>query len=166
MQNTTLSNLKPADLLTPDLFACVRAYLLARTYAECERERVDKIHAQILRECPIEADQFEKRGPITSAGKLYLSSNEEACKDFYREADRRLRAAGIKPDAMPRDHCPALVAESLQRDAEHLLVDTAAPVFGLTRDKLLNAGMDTYRKFLDLVVSAAVVSPQFEAPTL
>jgi len=66
---------------------------------------------------------------------------------------------------LPKDHCPALTAESLQRDAEHLIVEVAADYFdGITVHKLICCGLEKYHKFIDLIVGMCVNHPDFEAP--
>ncbi len=156
---------KIQDMLTPEIRSCVNAYLMARAYAETMREKVDAIHREILTECPIYADKHEGR-QIFKSGDLYLCTNDALCQDFYEEADKRLRAAKLKPDNMPVDHCPALVAEHLQVKTEWLLIGAAGEPFGITNDKLLCTpnGLENRQKFIDLVVSLIVNQPDFKNP--
>lgn len=156
------------DIDTPAVHSLVRAYLLARTFAEVQRERVDAIHLAILTECPIYADQFDTTEQITHSKDLYLSSDEAACQDFYAESDARLRKAGIKPADMPRDYCPALVAENLLRKIERELIDVSGKPFGVDADGLLCArgGLDNWKQWIDLVCKLIVNLPNFEAPKL
>lgn len=156
------------DIDTPAVHSMVRAYLMARTFAECQRERVDEIHLAILTECPIYADMRDGGEAITRSKDLYLTTDEAACQDFYAEADARLRKAGIKPADMPRDHCPALVAENLLRKIERELIDVSGKPFGVTADKLLCArnGLENWKQWVDLVCKLIVNLPNFEAPKL
>jgi hypothetical protein len=158
--------------ITPEIKSAVGTYLLAKAYAQTMREAVNLIHREILVECPIFADDTERRGnhkgkQILSSGQLYLCSNEALCDDFYAESNTRLRKVGLKPDAMPDDHCPALVAENLERLAAQSLIESAQVVFhGLTVQKLLCAGLDKYNQYIDLLCRLVVSMPDFKAPIL
>lgn len=158
---------KLKDIDTPTVHTLVHAYLLARTHAECQRERVDAIHLEILTECPIYADKDDGQA-ITKSGNLYLTSDDQACKDFYAEADLRLRNAGIKPMGMAHESCPALVAENLLRKTERALIDESGKNFGVSSESLLCAcnGLDNWEKWLDLVCKLIVNLPNFVAPKL
>jgi hypothetical protein len=155
------------DIDTPAVHSLVRAYLMARTYAECQRERVDAIHFEILTECPIYADKDDGQA-ITKSGDLYLTSDDQACKDFYAEANARLRHAGIKPTEMADEFCPALVAEHLLRKTERILIDESGKAFGVSADGLLGTskGLENWQKWLDLVCKLIVNLPNFETPKL
>lgn len=154
---------KMHEVLTDEVRSCVNAYLMARAYAETMRARVDEVHRKILTECPIYADKSDGRQILTS-GDLYLSKNEVHCRDFYDEADKRLKAAKIKPNDMPTDWCPALVAENLQTKTERLLIDASGEPFGVTYHNLLCAGLDARQKWLDLIVEMVVNSRGFKNP--
>ena len=156
---------KIQDVLTQEVKSCVSAYLLARAYAKTMRDEVDAIHLQILTQCPVYADKSDGRQILTS-GELYLCTDDALCRDFYDEADKRLRAAKLKPSDMPTDHCPALVAEHLQTKTEWLLIAAAGEPFGITNDKLLCSknGLENRQKFIKLVVGLVVNSPGFRSP--
>ena len=161
-------NLTVKDI-TPAMRSSVKAYLLSRAYAKTMRAAVDKVHREILTECPIYRDKHTgRRGPggaqIFKSSDLYLCSNDNICQDFYNEADYRLRKAGLKPDDMLKDYCPALVAEHLQMDAEHLVIESTAEMLGEEDflHRLLCNGMDKYHKFINLVTGMIVNMPNFE----
>ena len=156
------------DIDTPAVHSLVSAYLMARTYAECQRERVDAIHLAILTECPIYADMRDGGKAITRSKDLYLSTDEAACKDFYAEANARLRHAGIKPTDMADEFCPALVAEHLLCNTERALIEESGKTFGVTADGLLCArgGLDNWQKWIDLVCQLIVNLPNFVTPKL
>lgn len=112
----------------------VRNYLLLKTLAEMKREEVDAIHLEILTEAPIFSDAEFSRRPrrqILKSNELYLSTDEDACKDFYAESNARLKAAGIKPEEMESDYCPALVAENVARAAAREMFDYGREAFGI-----------------------------------
>lgn len=155
---------KMNEVITPEVKSYVNAYLMARAYAETMRAKVDAIHRDILTECPIYADVHGHTQQIFKSGDLYLCSNDALCRDFYDESNKRLRAAKLKPDDMPVDHCPALVAEHLQVKCEWALIEAAGRPFGITNDKLLCNGLKTRQEFIDLVCKMVVKLPGYKNP--
>lgn len=158
---------------TPEVRACVLAYLMARAYAETMREKVDEIHGEILRECPLTNDLDVKHGldeprALTDPSKAYLCTDEVLLADYYAESDKRLRAAKLKPDDMPATHCPALVAERLQTEAEWALIKASGGPLGVTNNGLLQIGrgLEKREQWIGLVVSFILDRPGFEAPKL
>jgi len=154
--------------ITPGMQSAVKAYLMSRAYAETMREAVDKIEREILKECPLTNDLEINRGKpareITEPKHVYLCDNDDLLEEHYTAVNHRLRAEGLKPDDMPDDHCPALVAEHLQMDAEHLVVESTAEMLGEEDflHRLICHGMDKYHKFIDLVTGMIVNMPGFE----
>ena len=150
----------------------VGTYLLARTLAEVTRKEVDAIETEILAEMPpFRATLCGEDGHrITNPRDLYLAEGQdEQMEAYYAETDKRLRAAGIKPDDMADDFCPACVAESLLLDTERLIIETGAPMVGQGddfADKLLCGKMEHRDKFIDLTVRLVVSLPDFKAPEL
>jgi len=159
---------KLSDLTTPEVKRAVGAYLLARAYAETMRERVDEIERQILAECPIYAAERWGGEQILTGKRLYLASDDAKAllEDFYAEANHRERKAGLKHKDMPDEHCPALVAESKQCDAENLLIDISGRPFGVNCSKLLTGGqaLERRQKWIDLVVGCIVNLSDFRNP--
>lgn len=150
--------------------SAVNAYLMARTLAEATREQVDKIHREILAECPI-YDDLTLDGKRTATGRaitksadLYLSEDEDACQDFYTEADIRLRRAGIKPANMPQGHCPALVAEHLQIQTENLLIECALEAMGEPKENRAYIYLEKRRRFIDLICGLVVNQEGYKNP--
>ena len=153
------------DMVTDGIKGGVRAVLIAHAFAETMRAEVDKVYLEILTECPVYADQFDNTRQILKVNDLYLCSDKDLCQDVYDEAHVRLRAARLKPADMDRDKCPALVAERLLVDTEHILVLAAEEVFeGVTLEKLICAGMGKYRKWIDLLCGLVVSLPDFRNP--
>lgn len=168
--NITKSN------ITPALKTIVNAVLIAKASAKLMRSEVDKIQRAVLQECPLNlADEWKARGradrplKITEPKDTYLSNDAEFA-DYSAECSKRERAAGLKPESMPEDHCPALVAEDIERQAVALLIDEAAASLGLDmsgadlRQKLFCLGLDQYNRFVDLVIGLVVNSPDFKNP--
>ena len=163
--------MKPEDALTPGVKSAVRAYLMARAYAETMREKVDEVYREILTECPVYADQFGHTEQILNSKDLYLCSDDTLCQDAFEIANHRLRAVGLKPDNMPDSHCPALVAENIQMEAEQLVIDNMAEALGQEgkkpgdfRHRLICSGLDKYHQFIDLACKLVINAPGFEPP--
>jgi len=163
------SNLTKEDV-TPAVKSSVNAYLLARTYAETKRGQIDAIQRAILAEFPIYA-KLDNGELITDPKHVYLCTDEAELKFYYDECNVRTRAAGLKPDDMPDSHCPALVAETIQTQTEHLLIECGAEMLGVDDpkgfgNKLLCSGLKHYEEFIRLIVSLVVNLPDYKAPRL
>lgn len=150
-------NLKQiADAMSRELFSPVNAYLLAATLAKAERERMDKVDADILDFMDVRDDKGER---ITDPRRSYRMTDEYWAA-YYAERDKRIREMGYK---VPKDHCPALIAEELQRKAEHLILETAAKHMPeLDPNRLLCCGMEKYREAIRLLVGLAVNHPKYQ----
>ena len=148
----------------------VNTVLLARTYFEVMNEAVQKVHSEILEQMEIYSDDIPSRGRkkerILNSGNLYLSKDEALCKKFYLKADAILKEKKIKPQDMDALQCPALTANSTLRDAQHLLIEAAAPFFNITLDKLLCSknGLEKHRKYLDLLCGLVTNFPGWKSP--
>lgn len=142
-----------------------RAVCKAQAVAETMREAVDKIQRQILLDVELYDDLAAEHGGrerqrITDPKLTYLSTDEAACQRYFAECNKRTRAAGLKPDDMPDEYCPALVAEDIQRRAERALLDSGGTLFGFTADSLLSG--DLWERGLKLFLGAALTSDRKE----
>lgn len=173
---TTKPTSKKPIVITPEVKAAVNAVLVATTYAQTVRAEVDKIERGVLEECPLHFSKKIRREAgdekvITEPSRAWMGDEAEFL-DFCQESSKRERAAGIKPPEMPDEHCPALVAECIVRDAEHLLIECTASMLGVDDspadfiNRLLCQGMETYRKFIDLAIRMVVASPDFKKPKI
>jgi len=152
--------------ITPTIKSCVNSYLIAKVFAETMREKVNKVHREILTERPIYADKDDGR-QIFESKYLYLCSDENLCEDFFREANIRLRKAGLKPPKMGDEFCPALVAERLLTEAEHALIEATREIFrDVTVYKLLCHGLDSFHKYIDLWCKVVINLPDYKPPKL
>jgi hypothetical protein len=147
---------------SPVMHSLVNSYLLQRAYTEITREQVDLVYAAILNEIPAYATLDQTNERITKSSDLYLCEDNELCARIYDEADKRLKAAGIKPQDMHHDYCPALVAEDELRKIVRVLVDTSGKPMGVSADRLLCTGMKQYDKWVDLVIGVVINSPNFK----
>lgn len=156
------------------LQSCVNAYLLAKTHAEFWREKMTDWERQELARYEYKADpkwhERNSRFPvrITNPKDTHLLAQPDDWNAFFEERQHfvdSLNVPGLKPG-----NCPACVAECLQRDTEHLLIETAAetlPELGnVTVDALLCAGLDAYHKMINLVVCMVISLPGWKAPVI
>lgn len=143
---------KVAKALTPMVNAC----LMARAHAQLMREAVTPIYAAVLDFC----DVHDKDGTrITDPDKAWHMHDKYAA-DYYAECDKRIREAGYEVEP---GYCPALIAEGLQRDAERLLIQSAAEhVPGLDYDRLLCAGLGKLKECVRLLEGLVVNSPGYK----
>lgn len=146
----------------------VNNYLLARTYAECKREEVDKIERQVLADDEYFARNFlpkGQRGPrfrVTEPKDSWLMEEDDMLRYHKRLCDIHL-AAGFADAA--KGYCPALVAEGLQTDTEHLLLDAADEYIpGISGAKF--AEREKRQKAIDLIVGLVVNFPGYVPPEI
>ena len=170
MDTTKLTAASVAAELRP----AVDAVLMTMAYAQLMREKVDAIRREILTECPLTPGEFAMKmretAPITDPKSVYLCDDAAQLEDYYAECDKRERAARLKPADMAKEHCPALVAESAQREAEHLMLDCFAELIKfegggkLFRHRLLCRGLDEFKRAKDLCIKIVVNMPGYKSP--
>jgi hypothetical protein len=162
--------------VTPGLKSAVSAYLMARARAEVLREKIDKIEREILESAcyfsnPLLADHsITKR--ITEPSESYLLKEDDA-RDYLLDVRAALMESGYDIKQVPNEpehhyFCPALTAESLQTTTEHLIIENGAEMLGEDpkdfSHRLLCAGLDKYKEFIDLCVKLVVNLPDFKKP--
>ena len=153
------TDLKPQDI-TPELRQAVAVYLDAVAKARVIREKVDAVQRTILTEMVLIDGTERERGRITDPKRTWMCRDDEVLHRYYAEVDSRLRAAGLKPDEMETDYCPALVAEDVQRKAEWAIFDTASTMLEmeLSGQELnsgllcMKKGLEKRQEFIDLTV--------------
>jgi hypothetical protein len=169
--------------VTQDVISSVNAYLLARTHAEVLTEKVTAIKRDILATANYYPDpEHVRRGlepnePVTDPEYDWLLRDDEF-HDYLIELKARLIAAGYVINPIPGEpeysyYCPALTAESLQRETEILLIESAAEMMGEEKPEEFNnrllchaSGLETRQKFIDLVVKLVVNMPGYKAPRI
>lgn len=153
MQATTTNARALAKLVRPE----VDTLLLATAFAQCERERVDKIQRKILRDM----------GVTCEPDKTYQLADSTA-KDYFDRCSAWHLSEGFAEAA--QGYCPALTAETLQTEAENALIKTAEQFFpDCTNHRLLcgtksQGGLETRRKYLDLLIGLVVNYPGYTNP--
>ena len=130
-----------------DFAPLVVAYVAARTIAETLREKKNGIARAILAGYEMHSRYDGKR--ITEESRTYEADDEHATK-YYALMNAAMRKAGLKPDDMPDEYCPALVAESKLVDVEWTLIKALAPRFGMDPSRV-GGRLDFRKQFLDLV---------------
>lgn len=140
-----------------DTKTCVRAYLLAKAFAECERVRVDAYIKPLFELYTFKvAERFQKRRGcgelVTKPDDLFLCEDEAEMAKFYAECDKEHRKHGFtgKPG-----QCPALVAESLAILAENTLLEHTLNELPLGIEMWQMHG-ENRKKMLKLTISMVV----------
>jgi hypothetical protein len=169
-KTTTKPSARTAREMSLALVPQVNAYLLARTVAEARRDEVDATKRRLLAEGHyFTSAKWAPRMPvkrILSPDGDWLMDDEQA-KGYYAALDAAHKAAGY--DLEP-GHCPALVAEHVQTQAEWALIEAAQKWFPeVTNDRLLcgtktTGGVETRQQYIDLLVKLVVNAPGYVAP--
>jgi len=137
-----------------DTAPAARAVLMAKVFAQMERERVDAYTRPIFESfkfqyCGELAGKCQLTGPIADPKHLYLC-DDPLVPAYYEDCDKAHREHGFTG---PHGHCPALTAEHLVIVAENLLIGLAAPIFGINVPDLT---LEHREKYLDLLIGACL----------
>jgi hypothetical protein len=152
---TKTPTLEQFKQFSADIAPAARAVLMARIFAELERERVNAYIRPIFDSYRFEyAERWKEidgcRGLIQDPDHLYLCDDEPMMRAYYADCDDAHRAHGFKG---PQGHCPALTAEHLVTVTERALIDLAEPLFGVSGDHLCG---ENRTKYLELLIGAAL----------
>jgi hypothetical protein len=151
MKTPTLAQFKA---FSRDIAPAARAVLMARVFAEMERERVNAYIRPIFESFKFEYGPDITRGHLSGLipdqKDLYLCEDENRLKDYYAECDRAHRDHGFTG---PDGHCPALVADNLAMRTESMLIDLAKDLFGFDSTQLYG---EDRKKCLDLLIGAGI----------
>jgi hypothetical protein len=163
--------LTPANAanLAKTLKPAVDLVLITKAKAEILREEIDALDAKLLAEREYRiAAEWVKQGDaderITEPKNTWLMGDEDAAI-FHRLRADAIEAAGY--EVPTREFCPALIAESAERDAIATMIELATTMPGLehmtgnrvlcgTKDK---NGLDFYREYTDLLIKIVVNAP-------
>lgn len=125
------------------------AVLMAKAFAQLERERVNAYVLPIFAEYEFYTDLEAKRDckleRIADPRNLYLSENEKLVADYYAACDHAHREHGFTG---PAGHCPALTAENLLMQAERFLLDAGCKLFGIDEAYVYGKDRDQMLKLL------------------
>jgi len=78
--------------------------------------------------------------------------NDNDFKVYLDETNEEREKVGLKVDNP--EHCPLLVAEHMQIQAEHLLIDSMEPVTKLKAEDIYN--LDHYKRMVDITLRLLV----------
>lgn len=123
--------------------------LNARAHAELERERVAAYIRPVFESFTWPAGMDGHA--ITGHKDIYLCEDEELCRRYFDACDAAHRLHGFTG---PKDHCPALVAESEQIQAENLLLREGCALMGIERESLFG---DLRARFLETLLGACTI---------
>ena len=146
----------------------VNAVLLARVYAETKRAQVDAVKREVLAagQYMVAPDQRRDDAPERIADPMFdwlMTTVDFAA--YCITCDKIERERGIKPADMPVEHCPALVAEDVQRKAQHVLLECAGEAMGQPKfAELVTRSLDGYEKAIDLLCRMVVNRPGYKNP--
>ncbi len=148
MSTTTTPTLDTFKQWAKDVQPAAKAVLMARVFAEMERERVDAYIRPIFEGYHFDTlpKIHDYTGPINDVDHLYLCADEMQVAAFFAECDTAHRAHGFTG---PEGHCPALTAEHLVIVAEQCLMDLAKPLFGIE-----DVYGENRTKYLELLIGA------------
>ena len=171
--------MKMPKQLPQELKSAVDAYLIARALAECERAKVDEIERRILAtanyySAPSMRAPGEPPRPIKDPKESWLLEESEF-HDYLLDVRAALEKAGYEIEQQGPNRysysCPACSAEYLQLQAEWMVIEAGARMFGDKEPKTMNnrllcdaKGLERRKKFLDLVVGLVVNFPGFVSP--
>lgn len=150
-----------------DMKSAARGCFLAMAYTGTVRPIVEGYQHDILSEYQFRTDVEQYDGKRVYPDKVVLNPDhtymltEDDFAFYLAECRTAQSAAGLKTES--RDHCPLLVAESIQRDAEHLLIDAMEPLTGINFNTILGSRnfIDHLKKYIDL--SLKLLAPFVDA---
>jgi hypothetical protein len=155
--------------VTPEVIKAGYAYIATLAATQTTAEIVEPIYAKVLdgfefyNDLETEHERSRPRRRITDPKDMYLSTDEEQVNAYYAAVDKALRENGIKPQDMPAEHCPLLVAEHNQIKAEWALISAAAAMLGDDHPETFNHrllcqsnGLEKRRDFIELTAKLVV----------
>ena len=183
LENGKMNKMTMKDV-SPELISAVNAWLLATVHHKMEKQKMDKMDAEILEDLNVYmADDFvahlsgnERKSSVVKDesglrildSKILYMASDETAKKFYEERSNRIEKMGY---SVERGYCPALIADGIVMECEQLIIDASCKILGLGdgekwKNKLLchGDGLTTLKKWIDLCVGLVVNMPGFESP--
>ena len=150
---------------TPNTFKTLRTLAAdvmdKRSKAAALRTQIDAIKRGILGAGNFVSEYDGTR--ITEPSRDWMMEDDQA-EGYYALLDDAKIAAGFDPEPIREGFCPALVAESAVRDAEHDLIEAGRQIPGcehVTSHQLLctksqhGGGLETHAAWIDLLINLA-----------
>lgn len=126
----------------------VQNLLLAKSFAKKEENRVNEYINPIFNKYNF--IDFRTNEKICDQEQLYRSNQEDEIQRFFKECDEAHRQNGFNGGF---GCCPALIAKNEINTAEKNLIDKAEKFFNTSHQDLVCFGMNTYHKYVDLLVN-------------
>lgn len=154
LAHTSMKNFKPSA----DMIRAAENCFAAMAFTETIRPIVEAYHHKILEEekypySPKMMLRHEKAPAdwISNLQHTYMLGEDDA-KHYYKRCNEERIKAGLHVDDPA--YCPLLVAEHLQMQAEHALIDAMEPVTHITRDMIWEKpnALENLKKLLDLTL--------------
>ena len=153
--------------VTPELIQAGYAYIAAKAKAQTIAKAVEPVQVEVLAGFEffddLEVEHGAERECITDPDQLYLSEDEDGVTAYYVAVDKALKDAGLKPQDMPVENCPILVAKHAQTKAEWSLIVEAAKMLGVDNPDDFNNqllcqpnGLEKRREFIELTATLVV----------
>ena len=116
-------------------------------YTETIRPIVEKYKQDILNDMK---PKHRRSNEIITDIKYDWTMSEKDFKVYLKRCNKARKEAGLNSDNS--DQCPLLVAENLQREAEHKLIDAMYPITNVNISDIFSneKGLKIYDKFIDL----------------
>ena len=143
---------------TPDMLRAAENCFAAMAYTETIRPIVEAYQRKILEEekYPYNPKMMARREKapadyISNLQHTYMLGDDDA-KHYYKRCNEERIKAGLHVD--DEAYCPLLVAEHLQMQAEHLLIDSMEPVTHITRDMIWQSknSLENLKRLKDLTL--------------
>ena len=156
---------KVQDFKRPEIVKAAYAVVAHRAIAAIERRAVNEIYEKLLQGIELytsvrwEPEQPRER--ITSHENLFLADAQDL-EPYWVARRAAIAEAGYVVEG---DQCPALLAELKATEAQWALIDAVRinggdQFAGITVDRLLCAGLDKYKAFIELVLKLAIGQDQ------
>lgn len=148
-KSASMQKFKP----TPEMIAAAETVFMTMAFVQTIRPIVVQYQTSILALGNWKiAPQFAARlgsEVILDPKSAYLMTSADFA--LYDQKCKQARVVA-RLHVANEDQCPLLVAEELARQAEHALVEAMSESTNLSVDKLLSAGLDKYRQFIELTL--------------
>lgn len=144
----------------------VNSLLMAKANAQVWRERVEPIQREMLKlvGATYSDKHGRKSGPIDNPKDSWLMADEQH-REWCDELDHEYRSRGWLKAEDERGVCPALKAENLERLASRAVLLAASQYNEhLHPDGLLCAGLETYRRAINIVCGLVVNHSTYRKP--
>lgn len=163
---------------TADMISAANAYVMAKAYTETIRPEIEKIQSDLLQKFRYKWDVDRVTGGSKNRRDIleFTDNYGDYCKDWkmtylikdsdfghlMAEYHAAVTAAGykVKPDC-----CPLLVAENLQRQAEHLIFELFEPITGISHTQIVSGRsgwQENYQQYLTLTMQ--LMAPYLKNP--